>query len=112
MAKTSPYESGELTDSIFLILLTMLQPVHGYGIMQTLSELTEGEVVIGPATMYTTLKKMKAAGWIREEKGEDAKILYQVTEQGRNVLEQDYARRKHMMQLADRMLGGKNDGKI
>lgn len=112
MAKTSPYESGELTDSIFLILLTMLHPVHGYGIMQTLSELTEGEVVIGPATMYTTLKKMKTAGWIREEKGEDAKILYQVTEQGRNVLEQDYARRKHIMELADRMLGGKSDGKI
>ena len=112
MAKTSPYESGELTDSIFLILLTMLQPVHGYGIMQTLSELTKGEVVIGPATMYTTLKKMKAAGWIREEKGEDAKILYQVTEQGRSVLEQDHARRKHMMELADRMLGGKSDGKI
>ncbi|MBQ7013656.1 MAG: PadR family transcriptional regulator [Oscillospiraceae bacterium] len=110
MAKTSPYESGELTDSIFLILLTMLRPVHGYGIMQTLSELTDGEVVIGPATMYTTLKKMKAAGWISEEKGEDAKIVYQVTEQGREVLDKDYARRKLMMQLADRMLGGKNNG--
>ena len=46
MAKTSPYESGELTDSIFLILLTMLSPVHGYGIMQKLSELTDGKVVI------------------------------------------------------------------
>ncbi len=112
MAKTSPYESGELTDSIFLILLTMLHPVHGYGIMQTLSELTEGEVVIGPATMYTTLKKMKAAGWISEEKGEDAKILYQITEQGREVLDKEYTRRKLMMQLADRMLGGKRNGKI
>ena len=33
MAKKSPYETGELSDSIFLILLATLEPVHGYRIM-------------------------------------------------------------------------------
>ncbi len=111
MAKASPYETGELTDSIFLILLTMLRPVHGYGIMQTLSELTGGEVVIGPATMYTTLKKMKAAGWISEQKDGD-KILYQVTPQGDAVLQKDYSRRRLMMELAEKMMGGNDNGKV
>ncbi len=105
MAKTSPYESGELTDSIFLILLTMLRPVHGYGIMQQLSELTEGAVTIGPATMYTTLKKMKAAGWIFEQKDGD-KILYRVTDAGHGVLQKDYDRRRRMMMLAEKLMGG------
>ncbi len=111
MAKASPYESGELTDSIFLILLTMLRPVHGYGIMQQLSELTDGEVVIGPATMYTTLKKMKAAGWISEQKDGD-KILYQMTEEGKTILQKDYNRRRLMMALAEKMMGGNDNGKI
>lgn len=34
MAKKSPYETGKLSDSIFLILLATLEPVHGYRIMQ------------------------------------------------------------------------------
>ena len=62
MAKKSPYETGELSDSIFLILLATLEPVHGYRIMQGVEESTDGAVKIGPATMYTTLKKLKAAG--------------------------------------------------
>jgi len=111
LAKASPYETGELTDSIFLILLAMLRPVHGYGIMQQLTELTEGEVVIGPATMYTTLKKMKTAGWISEQKDGD-KILYEVTQQGAAVLQKDYDRRRHMMTLAEKMMGGNDNGKI
>ena len=64
MAKRSPYETGELSDSIFLILLATLEPVHGYRIMQGIKESTQGTVEIGPATMYTTLKKLKGAGWI------------------------------------------------
>ena len=66
MAKRSPYETGELSDSIFLILLATLEPVHGYRIMQRIKESTQGTVEIGPATMYTTLKKLKGAGWIAE----------------------------------------------
>lgn len=66
MAKRSPYETGELSDSIFLILLATLEPVHGYRIMQGIKESTQGTVEIGPATMYTTLKKLKGAGWIAE----------------------------------------------
>ena len=39
MAKKSPYETGELSDSIFLILLATLEPVHGvtYNFLRTLT---------------------------------------------------------------------------
>lgn len=85
MAKKSPYETGELSDSIFLILLATLEPVHGYRIMQGVEESTDGAVKIGPATMYTTLKKLKAAGWIVEIAEDESRILYAATDEGRAV---------------------------
>lgn len=103
MAKISPYESGNLTDSIFLILLTTLEPVHGYKIMQTVQSMTDGEVEIGPATMYTTLKKLCQAQWIAELKEEDAaesKIMYRITEEGKRILYRNFENRKKLVEIA------------
>ena len=100
MAKKSPYETGELSDSIFLILLATLEPVHGYRIMQGVEESTDGAVKIGPATMYTTLKKLKAAGWIVEIAEDESRILYAATDEGRAVLERDFVRRKRLVAFA------------
>ena len=99
MAKKSPYETGELSDSIFLILLATLEPVHGYRIMQGVA------VKIGPATMYTTLKKLKAAGWIVEIAEDESRILYAATDEGRAVLERDFVRRKRLVAFAEAQLG-------
>lgn len=110
MARTSPYETGELTDSIFLILLTTLKPIHGYKIMQQIMDMTEGAVEIGPATMYTTLKKLKDAGWVLDISEEDGKILYKVTEDGRKILKKNFDYRKSLVFIAERILGGKDNG--
>lgn len=106
MAKTSPYESGELTDSIFLILLATLKPIHGYAIMQRLEELTEGAVVIGPATMYTTLKKLREVQWILAKGEDESKIEYQITKEGLEILQNDFARRQKLVALAEKELEG------
>ena len=108
MAKKSPYETGELSDSIFLILLATLEPAHGYRIMQGIEEPTQGAVKVGPATMYTTLKKLKAAGWIAEiaETAEgESRILYAATDEGRAVLQRDFVRRKRLVAFAEARLG-------
>lgn len=104
MARTSPYESGELTDSIFLILLATLEPIHGYRIMQVIQDMTLGSVEIGPATMYTTLRKLNQAGWIAEMSGDDSKILYQVTDEGRDILRENFNRRKQIIGIAEKHL--------
>lgn len=106
MAKRSPYETGELSDSIFLILLATLKPVHGYLIMQSIKESTQGAVDIGPATMYTTLKKLKVAGWIVETDEAEGRILYAATNEGRIVLERDFERRRQLVALAEELMGG------
>ncbi|MBQ3512841.1 MAG: PadR family transcriptional regulator [Lachnospiraceae bacterium] len=109
MAKISPYESEELTDSIFLILLAMKNPIHGYGLMQKIEELTAGNISIGPATMYTTIKKMKAVNWISETENSDSKIVYRMTEKGLQVLMKDYKRRKSIVDLAEKEVGDFNE---
>lgn len=47
-----------LTDSTYLILLALLKPKHGYLIMKQIDDLSQGTFEIGPATMYTILKKL------------------------------------------------------
>jgi len=106
MAKLSPYETGELTDSIFFILMTTTTPIHGYGIMKTVQEITEQSIDIGPATMYTTLKKLNQTGWITEVGEEDSKILYQITNEGQRILNENFERRKNIVSFADKIMGG------
>ena len=49
-----------LTESTFYILLTLQEPLHGYAVMQTVREISQGTVEIGPGTLYgafTNLEK-------------------------------------------------------
>ena len=111
MAKLSPYETGELTDSIFFILMATSTPIHGYGIMKIVQTSTEQSIDIGPATMYTTLKKLKQVGWIYETGEEDSKILYKITDAGQKILNENFERRKKIVDFAEKLMGGSNNGK-
>ena len=37
-----------LTESTYYTLLALLEPLHGYGIMQKVDQLSEGTVAVGP----------------------------------------------------------------
>lgn len=84
----------QLTDSNYLILLALLQPKHGYAIMKDISDITEGKVTIGPASMYTILKKLLKNELITLEQDDDRKKVYLITELGISVLEKEVERRK------------------
>ncbi len=59
-----------LTPAVFHILLALADgEKHGYGIMQEVAAITDGEVKMGPGTLYGTIKRMLEAGLI-EESGE------------------------------------------
>lgn len=83
-----------LTDATYLILLALLKPQHGYAIMKQVHEISQGSFEIGPATMYTILKKLTKKEWIILEETADRKKIYLITPQGRDVLEADIRRRK------------------
>ena len=53
-----------MTEAMYYILLALLHPSHGYGMMQRIRELSGGRLVMGPGTLYGVLTRMRQAGWI------------------------------------------------
>ena len=109
MAKLSPYETGELTDSIFFTLLVLTEPIHGYLIMQKVAEITDNNIIIGPATMYTTLGKMVSVGWIEDKEIDNSKKEYHITSKGMEVLEKNLKLQQFLLDVAKKFIGGGSD---
>ena len=76
-----------MTETGFYILLSLREPNHGYGIVQKVKEMTDGEIVLTPGTMYGSLSKMEMDRLIRFVREEDKRKIYQITELGTEVLE-------------------------
>lgn len=56
-----------LTPAVFNILLALADgEKHGYAIMLEVEQNTQGEVKMGPGTLYGSIKRMLAAGLIEE----------------------------------------------
>ena len=82
MPKQDYYQQGQLTDVAYLVLATLVTPCHGYLIMSKIDEMSNSSVRIGPASLYTTLKKLTDAGFIRLLAEEDTKKVYCITADG------------------------------
>lgn len=93
-----------LTDSSYLILLALLEPKHGYGIMKQVSEMSKGNFEIGPASMYTILKKLLKSQWITLEESTNRKKTYKITEPGKQLLLHEVERRKQFYLIGEKFL--------
>lgn len=92
-----------LTDSMFHIMVALIKPRHGYAIMNLIEETSNGIITIGPASMYTIIKKLLTAGWIYLYDDSDSRRkVYLLTSQGRKVLTADLQLRKQMIHLAEK----------
>ena len=81
-----------MTETGFYILLCLREPNHGYGIVQKVKELTDGEIVLAPGTMYGSLSKMEKDGIIQFVKEEEKRKLYVITDLGWEVLKLEFHR--------------------
>lgn len=75
-----------MTETGFYILFCLQQPNHGYGISQQVKQMTGGELVISPGTMYGTLSKMEKDGLIVFEREAEKRKLYRISELGKEIL--------------------------
>lgn len=99
-----------LTDSNYLILLALLEPKHGYAIMKQITEITDGRVSIGPASMYTILKKLVKSEFIALEQDDDRKKVYLITELGIEKLEEEVERRRLFYLAGESLLSERKGG--
>ena len=81
-----------MTETGFYILLCLKRPNHGYGIVQQVDRITDGEIRLTPGTMYGSLSKMEKDGLIRFVREEEKRKIYQITDLGTEVLELELKR--------------------
>ena len=101
--------------SEFQILLALAdEERHGYAIMREVAARTNGEVQIGPGTLYGSIKRMVNAGLIEEtderpdpELDDERRRYYRITPAGRRVAVAEARRMERLVGIAraKRLLG-------
>ena len=103
-----PTESIALTEAVYYILLSLHKPMHGYGIMQNVAELSGGRVNLAAGTLYGALDTMYRKGWIAELPGEKSsrKKQYIVTTLGQDIAKNEITRLRELLANGERIIGG------
>ena len=88
----------------FHVLLSLFDSDrHGYAIMQDVERLTDGEVRLGPGTLYTAIARLVANGLIEEcETDDERRRCYSITKQGRSAAADDAKRLAALVRTARR----------
>jgi DNA-binding PadR family transcriptional regulator len=101
--------NGELVEMLplsaatFFVLFALSEgPKHGYRIMLDIRELSAGTFSIGPATLYSTIKKLSEQRLIREtsESSDDRRRTYALTSPGGRLLQAEFHRQQQLLDLA------------
>ena len=91
-------EGIALTETTYYILLALHSPNHGYGIMQSVQEMSHGRVHLAAGTLYGALTSMQEKRWIVLLPKEDGsrKKAYKLTDTGKEVLRTEVKRLKEL----------------
>jgi DNA-binding PadR family transcriptional regulator len=87
-----------LTESTYYTLLALIEPRHGYIVMQKVKEISRGTVDIGPGTLYGVFSTLQKEGLILKVKEENRRKTYALTPKGKAVLREQIARLEIMTQ--------------
>ena len=95
-----------LTEAVYYILLSLLSPRHGYGIMQNAELLSAGRVKLAAGTLYGAITSLLEKGWIMALPGEkdSRKKEYVITEEGKTILHAEIVRLKELLENGTRIL--------
>lgn len=94
-----------LTESTFYILLALKQPLHGYGIIKEVEEMTHGRLRLAAGTLYGALQNLQKYQLITlysEETSGKKKKEYVITDIGLELLHYEVDRIDMMLQNARR----------
>lgn len=97
-----------LTEPMYYILLCLLKPMHGYGIMQRIDEITVGRVKVGPGTLYALISRFEKEEIVIKVSTDNGKKTYILTEKGKEILINEYNRLNQLVSDGE-VLGGESD---
>lgn len=91
-----------LTETVYYILVALLEPAHGYLIIQRIEELSNGDVRMAAGTLYGAIENLLKLKYIQPVKSEDSRRkVYVITEEGKEILRLDTERMKHMIAVTE-----------
>jgi len=86
-----------LTEPMYYVLLSLLQPIHGYGIMKKVDKVTKGRVKVGAGTLYSLLSRFEKEEIVKKVSSEEGKKIYVLTKKGFEILEEEHRRLKELV---------------
>ena len=109
-ATVDPESLLPLTPAVFHILLALADGErHGYAIMQSVAEATEGKVTMGPGTLYGTIKRLLEGGLVEEHEerpdpalDDERRRYYRLTGLGQAVASAEARRYDTLLRTARR----------
>ncbi|MFP7494572.1 PadR family transcriptional regulator [Terribacillus saccharophilus] len=94
-----------LTETTYYILLSLLEPAHGYIMMQKVEQLSNHKVKVAAGTMYGAIENLLKQQLIETVKSTDKRRkTYVITEKGIEVLRLDCERMKHIIRVTEELL--------
>jgi DNA-binding PadR family transcriptional regulator len=101
-------DRGALTEAVFYILVALHKPMHGYGIMQYVREISKDRVNLGPGTLYGAITTLLEKGWIRalSNAADNRKKEYEITPLGRAVVQDELSRLHELLETGRAIIGG------
>lgn len=101
-------KQGPLTETVYYVLLALHTPLHGYGVMQLVDEMSDGRVNLGAGTLYGALTTLVERGWIVPVAGAagDRKKEYVITDLGRDVVAVELERLEELRRNGQRIAKG------
>lgn len=96
--------TNALTEAVYYILLSLVEPMHGYGIMQQTAALSRGRLSLSAGTLYGALASLQEKGWIEPLPEEGRKKEYRLTDAGRTVLEAEIERLTELVENGKEIL--------
>jgi DNA-binding PadR family transcriptional regulator len=106
MKRDQPNSTGPLsTATLYVSLALASQDLHGYGIIQEVTRLSEGKYRLGTGTLYDNLKKLMNCGWAEDYQddqlpADQRRRMYRLTAAGRTALQSDLSRMKRILRIA------------
>jgi PadR family transcriptional regulator len=102
--------TGPLQEPTFLILTALAEaPLHGYGVIQQVAQLSEGRVTLRPGTLYGALDRLVEQGYaaIDGEEIVDGRLrrYYRLTDEGATLLSEQARRMASNAEIAKARLG-------
>ena len=92
MGRNSNKKYLPLSEATYYIMLALIDPLHGYGVMQEVEKLSKGTVKVGPGTLYGVFSTLEKESLIYRVKEDDRRKYYALTQKGQEVLKEQVER--------------------